>query len=138
MRIAVLYFVLASLVFAGPPILKHTFENGDSGWIHVGPNGAVRVTSDPANVKNGKSALEFDYEITGTGITLAALPLGTTSLAGMRALRFWLKTDSSTGIAVVLSEKTPGGGNYSAQLLRGNVDEIKKMTDGIRAHPAAP
>ena len=99
---------------AAAPIIQQDFETSESGWIAFGGGGTVRLTREPANVKAGKSALAFEYTAAAKGFSAAVLPLADVSLANMKALRFWLKTDSAVGIAVLMNEKTPGGGNFSA------------------------
>ncbi len=100
--------------YAAAPIIQQDFETSESGWTAMGGSGTVRLTREPANVKAGKSALAFEYTAAPKGFSAAVLPVADISLANMKALRFWLKTDSAAGIAVVMSEKTPGGGNYIA------------------------
>ncbi|MDQ2899866.1 MAG: hypothetical protein M3Y07_08705 [Acidobacteriota bacterium] len=111
---AVLLFLACNLARAASPILHQDFENGESGWVTMGGAATLRVTHDPANVKTGKSALEFEYTAEPKRFGVALLPLTDVSIANMKTIRFWLKTDSATAIAVILSEKAPGGGRYSA------------------------
>jgi hypothetical protein len=101
-----------SRLFAAPPLLLDTFEEGTSGWISIGESGAVRVARNAADVKNGSGALALDYTV-GKGLSLAALPLEGKPVADMKVVAFWLKTDVPAGMAVVMNEKKPGG-TYSA------------------------
>jgi hypothetical protein len=48
-------------------------------------------------------------------VALAVLP-APPGFAGMRRLRFRVKADHDTALTVLLSEKKPGGGNYTAQV----------------------
>jgi hypothetical protein len=91
-----------------------TFAVKQSGWMALGTGGAIRLTLDAAHVKTGKPALAFDYKVAPNQFVAAVLPVGTGSLARMTQLKFWLKTDSSTAVGVILSEKKPEGGNYNA------------------------
>lgn len=95
------------------PIVSQDFENGESVWIAMGPSATVHITHDAANVKAGKFALQFEYTA-GKGINLALLPLADVPVGGMKTIRFWLKTERATGVAVILSEKDSDGGRYSA------------------------
>jgi len=80
-------------------LLMQTFD-----WIVVGKNGALHPTRERA----------FDFEYTvGDGVAVAALPLKGTPLAQMGLLRFSMKTDVPTVVAVLLNEKKPGG-DYTA------------------------
>ena len=95
-------------------LLEQTYEKTDFGWTALGANAQVRLTSEAARVKTGKAALALDYTIVPKQFGAAVLPVIDGSLARMKSLRFWLKTDSATPVAVILSEKKPGGGNYAA------------------------
>jgi hypothetical protein len=92
---------------AATPLVRHTFENDDEGWTSLGQNGELRVTREPADVKTGKGALAFDYDVSH-GPAFVAWPVAE-SLTGMQSLRFWLKTDSPAPVAVLLNEQAPGG-----------------------------
>ncbi len=91
------------LFLAASTLLRHTFEEGTSGWIAVGKSGSVRVA---------EGALSLDYSV-GDGVAIAALPLVGTDLTKMDAVRFWVKTDVPTALAVIMNEKKPGG-DYTA------------------------
>jgi hypothetical protein len=74
-------------------------------WIAMGAGGSV---STPAN-----GGVEFKYELGKKQFAAAVLPAND-SLASMKSLRFRAKTDHDTTVGVLLSERKPGGGNYSA------------------------
>lgn len=95
-------------------LLDNTFNATEGGWLALGGNGEVRITPEASRLKTGKPGLAFDYKIESGKINAAILPIAAGTLAKMGHLEFWLKTDSATSVAVVLSEKKPGGGNYSA------------------------
>lgn len=95
-------------------LLSDTFSTKPAGWMAFGSSGEVRLTPDAAHIKTGKPALAFDYKIAPNQFVAAVLPVTSGSLARMTQLKFWLKTDSSTAVGVILSEKKPEGGNYSA------------------------
>jgi hypothetical protein len=100
------------LFLSASTMLRQTFDEGTSGWIGAGKGGTLRVAHDAADVKNGTGALAFDYTV-GDGVAIAALPLLGLDTAHLDALRFWMKTDVPTALAVSLTERSPGG-HYSA------------------------
>src|SRR5260370_1242559 len=73
-------------------------------WIAMGAGGSVSTA-------NG--IVEFKYELGKKQFAAAVLPAGD-SVASMKSLRFRAKTDHDTTVGVLLSERKPGGGNYSA------------------------
>jgi hypothetical protein len=91
---------------------RQTFDASEDGWFGYG-GARVRRTTDRQHVKQGAGALELEYTVApgqfGSAVVLAA----DGSLAGLRRLRFWIKTDDDTAAAVVLTEKGPNGGSYS-------------------------
>jgi hypothetical protein len=116
MRILLLFLATAALAGAqqNSGILLHQdFENQLSGWFTTGPEGAVRIVKDPGSAHAGMGALAFTYEIKPRQLAAAVLP-ATPAFARMERLRFWVKTDHSTPLGVLLSERKPGGGNYTA------------------------
>jgi hypothetical protein len=78
----------------------------------MGTGGSVQVTHEPGQTHSGKSALAFTYEVKRGQTSVAVMP-APPSLARMQHLRFWVKTDRDTPVAVLLSETQPGG-NYTA------------------------
>jgi hypothetical protein len=118
MRISPLLFVFAAATFAGAQqnseiLLHQDFEGQLSGWSTIGREAAVRIVKDPGAAHRGTGALAFTYEIKPGQIAAAVLP-ATPALTRMERLRFWLKTDRQTPVGVLLSERRPGGGNYTA------------------------
>ena len=95
------------------PLLEQTFETTQGNWIVFGNAAQIRVATDAAHVKDGKGALAVDYQIAAGQFGVAALPIPEGTFAGMKQLRFWLQTDSTAPITLLLSERKPGGGNYS-------------------------
>ncbi len=96
------------------PLLDQAFEQNEGGWTTMGTNAAVHITRAPADIKNGKGALALSYEVAPRQVGMAVLPNIQGALANISALRFWLRTDAATGVAVLLSEAKPGGGDYTA------------------------
>ncbi len=94
------------------PILKHTFEENENGWISGTPTGTVSLTHDAKNVKAGKGALQFGYGVRKGELNVLTLPIPDGALAKAKALRFWIKTDKASPIGLSLNEKD--GGHYFA------------------------
>jgi hypothetical protein len=92
---------------------RQTFDASPEGWFGYGRGAHVRVTTDPQHVRQGGS-LELEYTVAPGQSDSAVVLVADGSLAEMRALRFWIKTDEDTAAAVVLSEEKPNGGDYSA------------------------
>jgi hypothetical protein len=93
---------------------RQTFDASPEGWFGYGRGARVRVTTDPQHVRQGAGALELEYTAAPGQADSAVVLVADGSLAGLRRLRFWIKTDQDTAAAVVLSEKKPNGGDYSA------------------------
>jgi hypothetical protein len=91
-----------------------------AGWIAVGKSGMVRVTD---------GALTFDYTV-GEGLAVAALPLNGTDVSAMDAVRFWMKTDVPTALAVLINEKKPGGDYTAICWSTGNTWQRVELTPG--------
>ena len=120
MRIA-FYHLAAFLAAAGlvaaaqnpEVLLQQDFEDQLSGWSTMGPGASLHLVNGPGQTHAGHGALEFTYELKPRQIAAAVLP-ATAQLARMQRLRFWLKIDHASPVAVLLSERKPGGGNYTA------------------------
>jgi hypothetical protein len=105
--------LLASAQQNSEVLLHQDFETGAPGWFTLGAaGGSVRVTHQPGETHSGNSALAFTYEVKRGQTSVAVIP-APPSLARMQHLRFWIKTDHDTPVAVLLSEAQPGG-NYTA------------------------
>ncbi len=93
-------------VFAADPVLRQDFaKSADTqGWRAFGEGAAVEVKD---------AALELRYTA-GPAMKLALLPLRTLDLSEMKSLRFEVRTDSPFAVGVLLAEKKPDGGNYTA------------------------
>ena len=107
MSIVAVLAVSATGVFAAEPILKCTFASNEEGWVTMGKPGAT--------LKVDGGALHFGYKVENPpAMSMLVHPLGEISAKGLQSVRFEVKTESAFAIAVVLSEKKPGGGNYTA------------------------
>jgi hypothetical protein len=106
--------LFAASAWAAQPIIHDDFEQNESGWIAYGSDSArVHITHDPAQVKNGKGALEFDYESSSTKPAVAILPITeSTQMQKMHSVGLWMMAESATAAAISLSEKQ--GGRYVA------------------------
>ena len=93
---------------------RQTFDTSEEGWFGYGRGARVRVTTDPQHVRHGGGALELEYTVAPGQAGSAVILVADGSLAGLQGIRFWIKTDEDTAAAVVLSEKKPDGGDYSA------------------------
>jgi hypothetical protein len=103
---AIIVLVLHALpLAAGEPILRQNFANSSGRWSSLGNDSAIQ-TAD--------STLLFTYTARPSVLSLAYLPVAALPFAEFRSLSFELRTDISMPVAVLLSEKKPGGGNYSA------------------------
>lgn len=76
------------------------------GWIAMGQGGSIQA--DAATVT-------FQYEIQPRRVAIAIRP-APQGLAGLSRLRFRVRSDHDTALAVLLSEHKPGGGNYTAMI----------------------
>ena len=84
-----------------------TFEDDQPGFIAFGGTAKVGISRDADFVKNGNAALRFDYSIDKTGFQAMLLP-AVGGLANMKSLKFWIRTDHTTPIAVALQEGEAG------------------------------
>jgi hypothetical protein len=116
MRIrSILYVTLFAVnACAAQPIIHDDFEQNEAGWIGFGSDSArVRITHDAAQVKNGKGALEFDYESSSTKPAVAILPVTESmGMQKMQSIGLWMMAESATAAAISLIEKQ--GGRYVA------------------------
>lgn len=74
-------------------------------WRAIGEGGTVDA--------GGNSGLAFTYSLGAKKFSAAVLPVSG-ELAQMQRIRFRVKADHDTAVAVLLSEHKPGGGDYSA------------------------
>ena len=75
----------------------------DDEWMAFGPGAAIH--------KSGET-VSLQYKVSPGQPSMAVLPTPAAKLAGMTHLQFRVRTDVSTGVAVLLAEKKPGG-DYS-------------------------
>jgi hypothetical protein len=106
LKLVLTLVVSAAFGSAAEPILKNTFAADAEGWVTMGKPGATLATEG--------GALVFGYGADQKAMSVAVRPLADVSLKGLASIRFEVKTDSAFAVGVVLSEKKPGGGNYTA------------------------
>jgi len=114
----IITFPLAAVAQDAPkPIVSHSFEENDGGWKSIGGSGVVSVTHNAADVKSGKGALQFTFDLKKGEFSILVLPTPDMALARAKSLGFWIKSDHSTPFAVVIQEKDGGRFNamFSAQ-----------------------
>jgi hypothetical protein len=119
--------LLLLLFLSGSALLRQTFDEDSAGWIAGGKGGTLRITHDAADVKSGSGALAFDYNI-GAGVAIAARPLRGVDMAHVDAIRFWMKTDVPTPLAVTMGEKSPGGRYAAVCWSTGNTWQRVELT----------
>src|SRR5206468_11701111 len=73
-------------------------------WMAMGQGGHVRLAD---------GSLEFTYEVKPKQFAMAVMP-APPETAKLTRLRFRIKADHDTAVAMLLSERKPGGGNYLA------------------------
>lgn len=97
----------AAGAFAAESILKNTFASDAEGWVTLGKPGAT--------LKVDGGALHFGYKVENPpAMSMLVHPLAELSTKGLQSVRFEVKTESPFAVGVILSEKKPGGGNYTA------------------------
>jgi hypothetical protein len=92
-------------------LVSQTFEAATGGWTAAGEGSRVRLAAGEGS--RGSGALAFEYQIAAKRNSGMVLP-APAELGLARSLRFWVKADHSTALGILLAEKKPGGGNYTA------------------------
>lgn len=100
-------------------IFLDTFETDVNGWTVMGPHGHVGTTNESGKVKNGKSALAFNYRFDVVATNPGELPIDAIIrpvmqglLTKARAFSFWARSDTNAPLGISLAEKD--GGRYLA------------------------
>lgn len=89
-----------------PPILQQSFITTEEGWLGLGDIAKVSRVAAPRN------AIEFGYTVDKRNLNLLVRPFEPGALAGAQRLRFVVKADTETALAIIVEEK--GGGRWSA------------------------
>lgn len=95
-------FLFVAGLFAGLALAQERLDT--AAWTAMGQGGNVHVHGE---------AMEFTYQLGTSRFSAAVLPV-TSGLEGVGRIRFRAKADHDTAIALSLSEKKPGGGDYTA------------------------
>ncbi len=103
----IVVLLLAALpLAAADPILSQDFQQGTSGWNAIGAG---------SEVHSANGSLVFTYTASPSGArSVLYLPLAQLPMPELQSIRFELSTDVPMPVALLLSEKKPGGANYSA------------------------
>src|SRR5215471_4072581 len=96
------FFLPLFLVLSPPPL-----PAADDDWMPFGQGATVRTTGN---------TVSMDYKVTPGQLGLAIRQTPGGKLGGMTHLQFRVKSDVTTIVGVMLSEKKPGGGDYTALL----------------------
>ncbi len=94
------------------PLIEQKFETDAGMWTALGTSGKVSITHDAAHVKEGKSALQFDYAVNKGELNALVLPTPNGGLTKMQSMHFWIRSDYPTTFAVSMQEKD--GGRYAS------------------------
>jgi hypothetical protein len=114
--------IVASLVLVGAgsawtqtaagQIIRHSFKGELGGWVGVGQTAKVTTTGEASIVGPDAGALKFDYAIAKGQFNALALQTAAGSLKNAKSMRFRIRTDFPTLVAVALQEED--GGRYVA------------------------
>lgn len=109
---ALVAVLVLELPAAGQSVQKYTFDENEGGWTVFGQGGSVKVTTEASEVKVGKGALKYDYNVAKGDLSFAIVPTVGGALSKTKSVRLWLRTSVSTPVFLVLAES--GGGRYAA------------------------
>ena len=114
MRLFLLLFfgTIAAFPQSQPAILHQTFEKDAQGWTVMGSDASIAASHDASDLRSASGVLKFRYQLGGRQFAAAVVPVSS-GLASLRQIRFWAKSDHDTAVAILLSEKKPGG-DYTA------------------------
>ncbi|MDF2440121.1 MAG: hypothetical protein JWN98_1105 [Abditibacteriota bacterium] len=104
---AVLSLATAAGAQPAAGMLNMTFEDNRTGFIAFGEGAKVGINRDAAFVRNGNAALQFDYSINKSGFQAMLMPT-VGGLATMESLKFWIRADHTSPMAVALQEGEAG------------------------------
>ena len=87
-------------------VYRQTFQDDTGSWTALGDSASVSRATD-------SHGLVFSYELAPKIFSGVVSP-APADFVKMQRIRFRVKTDHATAMGVLLSEKKPAGGNYSA------------------------
>lgn len=93
-------------------LLKETFADDLGGWQVIGPNAKVAVFIDSELKAPSPGALRMKYGVDKGQMSLLLRTVSGDLMKQAQSLRFWVRTDRTTTVAVVLAEEE--GGRYIA------------------------
>lgn len=114
---------------APAPLLSHSFEETDGGWQSPVGSGVISLTHDASSVKSGKGALQFAYSLKKGDFSLMMLSTPDTQWSKAKSVRFWVKADHSTPLAVVLQEQDAGRYTAIFSVPKDTWQQIELSTD---------
>ncbi|SPE38185.1 exported hypothetical protein [Candidatus Sulfopaludibacter sp. SbA3] len=100
--------ILAAAGFAQAPddvVFRQKFQGDTGNWTILGQHASMAPSPD-------SRSLAFTYEVAPKIFSGLVSP-APADFAKMQRMRFHVKTDHATAMAILISEKKPGGGNYS-------------------------
>lgn len=115
---AISTLVLAGLTWAqaqSDPLIKQTFKDSQGGWVTFGPTAMLSLTHDSPVVAPGEGALKFGYGVSKGEINALAFPVQLGTITRAKSIKFRVRTDTTTVMAVMLQEQD--GGRYVATFL---------------------
>ncbi len=108
---AIALSALAVQASAQQALMTESFDYDSGQWTSMG-NAKVSVLKDAAQAKSGSGVLRYDYEVKRGAPSLLLHPVTSPPPTTVKGLRFWIKTDAATWMAVILQER--GGPRYAA------------------------
>ena len=109
------FVVVAGLAVAqtpSDPLVRQTFKETQGGWTVFGTTATLAVTHDAPVVEPGNGALKFGYSVAKGDLSALVFPTDIGSITRAKSVKFRIRTDATTMIAVMLQEQD--GGRYVA------------------------
>lgn len=103
---------LAWFAGAQEPLIQHSFKEDAAGWISIGQTAKIAIYHDPALGAPTTGALRFNYGINKGEFNALLLPTKADSLKTAKSLKFSVRADLATVLAVAIQEEE--GGRYVA------------------------
>ncbi|RYG72839.1 hypothetical protein EON80_03775 [bacterium] len=107
------------------PLYAEGFEQGIGEWRGLGPNVQILPDGAPENVKQGVRALRFDYRVSNEGLGLLVVPIAPPALATLKSISFWVKSDHSASLALVLKEENGGRFTSIFSVIKGDWQKVE-------------
>lgn len=108
------------------------FEDGQTVFGVLGEEGKVSLDANPVNVKAGRASLRFDYNIAPHKFN-ALLKTGQPGEAApIKSFRFWIKSDYSTNLIMVLQEQDSGRWNSLFHVPKNQWQRVELSPDDFQ------